>query len=175
MELKGSRLIAADRETVWNALNDPEVLQASIPGCSDLSGSPDAGFEATVTQKIGPVKATFKGKVVLSDVVPLESYRISGEGKGGAAGFAKGGADVRLSDEDGSTRLDYDVQASVGGKLAQLGSRLIDGVARKLADQFFDNFQNHVAPPEPEPEPEETGDAAATDTKKKGWLSRLRG
>ncbi len=175
MELKGSRLIAADRETVWSALNDPDVLKAAIPGCSDLTGSAAEGFEATVTQKIGPVKATFKGNVALSDVVPMESYRISGEGKGGAAGFAKGGADVRLSDGDGGTLLEYDVQASVGGKLAQLGSRLIDGVARRLADQFFDNFQNQVAPPEPDPTDEGADGAEQTETKKKGWLSRLRG
>jgi uncharacterized protein len=175
MELKGSRLIAADRESVWTALNDPEVLQASIPGCSALTGSAEEGFEATVTQKIGPVKATFKGKVTLSDIVPMESYRISGEGKGGAAGFAKGGADVKLSDDEGGTLLEYAVQASVGGKLAQLGSRLIDGVARKLADQFFDNFQNHVAPSEPEPEPAGADGDETAETKKKGWLSRLRG
>jgi carbon monoxide dehydrogenase subunit G len=171
MDLQGFRLIAADRATVWAALNDPEALMAAIPGCSALSGNSEDGFEATVTLKIGPVKATFKGSVTLSNVVVGESYRIAGEGKGGAAGFAKGGADVQLSDEDGGTRLSYDVQASVGGKLAQLGSRLIDGVARKLADQFFENFGNIVAPEAM------TADEAApeSDERKPGWIAKLRG
>jgi carbon monoxide dehydrogenase subunit G len=163
MELQGSRQIAADRATVWAALNDPEVLKAAIPGCQEMSGSAAEGFEATVKQKVGPVSATFHGKVELSNVVEGESYTISGEGKGGAAGFAKGGADVRLEDAEGGTLLTYDVKASVGGKLAQLGSRLIDGFAKKMADQFFENFQKTVegpgaaeaaaAPPEPAVEP----------------------
>ena len=145
MQLTGSRTIAAERSRVWEALNDPEVLRACIPGCSELTGSPEEGFEAVVTQKVGPVKATFKGAVGLSDVVPGVSYRIEGEGKGGVAGFAKGGADVRLADaEDGGTELSYEVEAKVGGKLAQLGSRLIDGFARKMADQFFERFQAEV-------------------------------
>jgi len=144
MEMKGSRTIAADRATVWSALNDPEVLKACIPGCEELTGSPEEGFEATVKQKVGPVKATFKGGVTLSDVVEGESYRISGEGKGGVAGFAKGAADVRLADVDEGTELSYDVDAQVGGKLAQLGSRLISGFANKMADQFFDRFKERV-------------------------------
>lgn len=145
MELTGSRVIAADRATVWAALNDAEVLKACIPGCEELTGSPEEGFHAVATQKIGPVKATFRGEVTLSDVVPLQSYRIEGEGKGGVAGFAKGAADVRLADaEEGGTELGYSVEAKVGGKIAQLGSRLIDGFARKLADQFFERFQQHV-------------------------------
>jgi carbon monoxide dehydrogenase subunit G len=144
MELKGSRIIAADRATVWAALNDPEVLKACIPGCEELTGSPEDGFEATVKQKVGPVKATFKGGVTLSDVVPERSYRIAGEGKGGVAGFAKGAADVTLADVADGTELTYDVEAKVGGKLAQLGSRLIDGFARKMADQFFERFQERV-------------------------------
>jgi hypothetical protein len=147
MELQGSRQIAADRATVWAALNDPEVLKAAIPGCQEMSGSAAEGFEATVKQKVGPVSATFHGKVELSNVVEGESYTISGEGKGGAAGFAKGGADVRLEDAEGGTLLIYDVKASVGGKLAQLGSRLIDGFAKKMADQFFENFQKAVEGP----------------------------
>jgi carbon monoxide dehydrogenase subunit G len=147
MELQGSRQIAADRATVWAALNDPEVLKAAIPGCQEMSGSAAEGFEATVKQKVGPVSATFHGKVELSNVVEGESYTISGEGKGGAAGFAKGGADVRLEDAGGGTLLTYDVKASVGGKLAQLGSRLIDGFAKKMADQFFENFQKTVEGP----------------------------
>ncbi|RED14298.1 CoxG family protein [Pontivivens insulae] len=144
MELTGTRLIAADRETVWTALNNPEVLKASIPGCEELTGSAEDGFEAVVVQKVGPVKAKFKGQVHLSDVNAPESYRISGEGKGGAAGFAKGGADVSLAEVEGGTELSYAVDAKVGGKIAQLGSRLIDGFAKKMADAFFENFKDQV-------------------------------
>ncbi|MDA0924239.1 MAG: carbon monoxide dehydrogenase subunit G [Proteobacteria bacterium] len=145
MEMHASRVIAADRMTVWAALNDAEVLKACIPGCDELTGSPEEGFAATVTQKVGPVKATFRGEVTLSDIVPGESYTISGEGKGGVAGFAKGGAQVRLSDaETGGTVLTYDVSAKVGGKIAQLGSRLVDSFAQKMADQFFERFQNRL-------------------------------
>jgi carbon monoxide dehydrogenase subunit G len=144
MELNGSRIIAADRATVWARLNDAETLKACIPGCEELTGSPEEGFEAVVKQKVGPVKATFKGKVTLSDIVEGESYRISGEGSGGVAGFAKGGAAVRLADVDEGTELTYDVDAQIGGKLAQLGSRLITGFARKMADQFFERFQAEV-------------------------------
>ena len=145
MEMHATRTIAADRMTVWQALNDAEVLKACIPGCEELTGSPEEGFSAVVKQKVGPVKATFKGEVTLSDIVEGESYTISGEGKGGVAGFAKGGAQVRLSDaEGGGTELQYDVEAKVGGKLAQLGSRLVDSFATKMADQFFERFQAHV-------------------------------
>jgi len=144
MELKGSRTIAADRATVWARLNDAETLKACIPGCQELTGSPDEGFEAVVTQKVGPVKATFKGKVALSDIVAGESYTISGEGTGGVAGFAKGGAAVALADVDEGTELTYTVEAKVGGKIAQLGSRLIDGFARKMADAFFEKFKDEV-------------------------------
>ena len=150
MELKGTRVIAADRATVWAALNDPEVLKACIPGCEELTGSPEDGFEAVVKQKVGPVKATFKGKVTLSDIVEGESYRISGEGSGGVAGFAKGGADVALADVEDGTELTYVAEAKVGGKIAQLGSRLIDGFARKMADAFFDNFRSEVEGPNEE-------------------------
>jgi carbon monoxide dehydrogenase subunit G len=148
MELKGSRLIAADRATVWARLNDAETLKACIPGCQELTGSPEEGFEAVVTQKVGPVKATFKGKVTLTDVVPPESYRIVGEGSGGIAGFAKGAAAVHLTDAEGGTELVYDVDAAVGGKIAQLGARLIGGFARKMADEFFDRFQAQVEGPD---------------------------
>ena len=150
MELKGTRVIAADRATVWAALNDPEVLKACIPGCEELTGSPEDGFEAVVKQKVGPVKATFKGKVTLSDIVEGESYRISGEGSGGVAGFAKGGANVALADVEDGTELTYVAEAKVGGKIAQLGSRLIDGFARKMADAFFDNFRSEVEGPDEE-------------------------
>lgn len=144
MELEGSRVIAADRATVWARLNDPETLMACIPGCQELTGSPEDGFEATVVQKVGPVKATFKGAVRLENVVTGESYTISGEGKGGVAGFAKGGADVALSDDAEGTVLTYKVAAQVGGKLAQLGNRIIGGFARKMADEFFERFQTQV-------------------------------
>lgn len=144
MELEGSRLIAADRATVWARLNDAETLKACIPGCQELTGNPDDGFEATVVQKVGPVKATFKGAVRLENIVPEQSYTLTGEGKGGVAGFARGGADVVLSDAEGGTQLDYKVDAQVGGKLAQLGNRIIGGFARKMADQFFERFQEQV-------------------------------
>ena len=147
MEMKGSRIIAADRATVWARLNDAETLKACIPGCQDLTGSPEDGFEAVVVQKVGPVKATFKGAVTLDNVNPPESYTISGEGKGGVAGFAKGGANVVLTEVEGGTELTYEVDAKVGGKLAQLGSRIIDGFARKMADQFFDRFREEVEGP----------------------------
>ena len=127
------------------------MLKSAIPGCQELTGSPEEGFEATVKQKVGPVSATFHGRVALSDVVPLTSYTITGEGKGGAAGFAKGSAAVALADSEGGTLLTYDVTANVGGKLAQLGSRLIDGFAKKMADSFFDNFRTAVEPPEAAP------------------------
>jgi len=144
MELKGSRIIAADRATVWARLNDAETLKACIPGCTEMTGDPATGFDAVATQKIGPVKATFRGKVTLSNVVARESYTLSGEGKGGVAGFAKGVADVHLADVEGGTELSYVVDAKVGGKIAQLGSRLISGFARKMADQFFMRFQEAV-------------------------------
>lgn len=179
MDLSGSRVIKADRATVWQALNDVDVLKACIPGCQEMTGSPEEGFEAVVTQKVGPVKATFKGAVALSDIVEGESYRISGEGKGGAAGFAKGAADVRLADVAEGTELAYEVQAHVGGKLAQLGSRIIDGFAKKMADQFFERFQTAVEGPEADPDAVEAADAPADPSeppppeKKKNWLRRL--
>lgn len=150
MELSGNRVIDADRATVWARLNDAETLQACIPGCTELTGNPADGFEAVVKQKIGPVRATFKGKVAISDVNEGESYTLSGEGTGGVAGFAKGSAAVSLTDaEGGGTELTYTVDAKVGGKIAQLGSRLIAGFARKMAEQFFERFQNEVErPPE---------------------------
>ena len=169
MEMQGSRQIAAPRDVVWAALNDPEGLKAAIPGCETLSGSPSDGFDAVVKQKVGPVSATFRGRVVLADVVVLESYMISGEGKGGAAGFAKGSAAVRLADAQGGTELTYEVTASVGGKLAQLGSRLIDGFAKKMADSFFENFRLAVEPP---PEPVAAAEAGAEE-KKPGWFRRM--
>ncbi len=171
MKLEGSRIIAADRETVWAALNDAEVLKACINGCQELEKTSDTSFEATVKQKVGPVSATFKGAVELSDMNPPESYRISGSGKGGAAGHASGGADVKLSEVDGGTELTYNVDAKVGGKIAQLGSRLIDGFAKKMADQFFETFQK-VVEGETDAPAEDTEDATE-DGEKKSWIKRL--
>ncbi|SLN39871.1 CoxG family protein [Pseudooctadecabacter jejudonensis] len=144
MELEGTRTIAADRATVWEHLNNPETLRACIPGCEELSGSAEDGFEAVVKQKVGPVKATFKGGVTLEDIDEPNSYRLVGEGKGGVAGFAKGSAKVTLADSDEGTELTYLVDAKVGGKLAQLGNRIVGGFAKKMADKFFDNFQEVV-------------------------------
>lgn len=144
MELEGARTISADRATVWEKLNDPEVLKACIPGCKELTGSAEEGFEAVVVQKVGPVKATFKGGVTIEDANPPESYRLVGEGKGGVAGFAKGAADVRLAEGPDGTELAYAVDAKVGGKLAQLGNRVVGGFARKMADEFFERFQAEV-------------------------------
>jgi carbon monoxide dehydrogenase subunit G len=144
MNLEGSTVIGADRASVWAALNDPEVLRACIPGCQTLAKTSETAFEAEVKQKVGPVSATFRGVVELSDLNPPESYRISGEGKGGAAGFAKGGADVALAEGPEGTVLTYRAEAHVGGKIAQLGSRLIDGFAHKMAGQFFETFKGQV-------------------------------
>ncbi|QIG51437.1 carbon monoxide dehydrogenase subunit G [Nordella sp. HKS 07] len=143
MKMSGEEIIPASRETVWKALNDPEILKQSIPGCEAITKHSDTELEAKVTVKVGPVKAAFTGNVNLTDLNPPASYRISGEGKG-IAGLANGGADVRLEEVDGGTKLSYDVDAQVGGKLAMLGSRLIDSTARSLATQFFDKFAKIV-------------------------------
>ena len=145
MDLTGEERIAASRDTVWKALNDPEILKACIPGCESLEKISDTELEATVGVKIGPVKARFNGKVELTNLNPPSSYTISGEGKGGVAGFAKGGADVVLTDEGNETVLAYTVNADVGGKIAQLGSRLIASTSKKLATQFFENFNAAVS------------------------------
>lgn len=170
MKMSDTRQIAAAPSDVYAALLSPEVLKSCVPGATEVSGDPENGFEATVVQKVGPVKATFKGQVTLSDLIENESLTISGEGKGGAAGFAKGGAVVKMSPSDGGTELSYDVEAKVGGKLAQLGSRIIDGFAKRMADQFFNNLQESLEGP---------GDAASEDAPeegaKKGWLGRLTG
>lgn len=152
MTMAGSVTLPADRATVWAALNDPEVLKQCIPGCQELVRTGETGFAATAKIAIGPVKATFKGNVTLSDMDPPNGYTISGEGQGGMAGFAKGGAKVKLDEaEGGGTVLGYDVEAQVGGKIAQLGGRLINGVAKKYADEFFATFAKVLqgdAPPE---------------------------
>ncbi len=145
MTMKGEVALSADKQTVWAKLNDPEVLKACIPGCQTLDKTGENGFSAVVKVKVGPVSATFKGSVELTDLDPPNGYRISGQGEGGIAGFAKGGAKVSLADaEGGGTLLSYDVEANVGGKIAQLGARLIDGVAKKNADQFFASFAENV-------------------------------
>src|SRR4051795_9709500 len=146
MTMRGEVVLPADRATVWAALNDPQILKQCIPGCEALEKLSDTELQATAKVAVGPVKATFKGKVVLSDIDAPNGYTITGEGQGGVAGFAKGGAKVRLQDAEGSTRLTYDVEAQVGGKIAQLGGRLINGVAKKTADEFFANFSKRLAP-----------------------------
>jgi carbon monoxide dehydrogenase subunit G len=140
MQMTGQYRIEAPRETVWQALNDVEVLRQCIPGVEEIEKTSDTSFTAKVRAKVGPVSARFAGAVTLSDLDPPNGYTISGEGKGGAAGFAKGGAKVRLEDDGAATLLLYDVDAQVGGKLAQIGSRLIDGTAKKMADDFFSRF-----------------------------------
>lgn len=153
MELTGEYRIAASREQVWAALNDPEILKASIPGCTALDAVGTDSFTATVTAKVGPVKAKFQGQVTLSDMDPPNGYTIQGEGKGGPAGFAKGGAKIRLEADGEGTLLRYEVTANVGGKLAQIGSRLIDGTARKLSGEFFETFSTLAADPQSAPSP----------------------
>src|SRR6266568_786568 len=142
MEMTGERRIPAPRQTVWERLNDPETLKACIPGCESIEKVSDTEFTAKVTAKVGPVKATFNGKVTLTDLNPPAGYTITGEGTGGVAGFAKGSATVALEEDGAETVLRYGVQAQVGGKLAQIGSRLIDATARKMSDEFFKNFVN---------------------------------
>lgn len=173
MKLSDSREIRAEPAMVWQAILDPEVLRACIPGCESMVGSVADGYEAVVKQKVGPVSATFTGLVQLSDIVEGRSIRISGEGKGGVAGFAKGGANVSFEPTDAGTRLTYEVEASVGGKIAQLGSRIIDGFAKKMADEFFTRFQDAVETPEEEPGPTEAGAEAEAEAPKKGWFKRL--
>src|SRR6476619_8489621 len=145
MTMKGEVELPAGRQTVWAKLNDPEVLKVCIPGCQSLEKTSENEMQAVAKVKVGPVSATFKGKVTLSDIDPPNGYRISGEGEGGIAGFAKGGAVVALSPKDGGTLLTYNVEAQIGGKLAQLGQRLIAGAAKKMADDFFAKFAAAVA------------------------------
>jgi carbon monoxide dehydrogenase subunit G len=149
MEIKGEYKIAAPREKVFAALNDPDVLKACIPGCESLEKVSDTEMTAKVRLRIGPVSANFTGKVTLSDIDPPNGYKISGEGQGGVAGFAKGGAVVTLREDGGETVLDYNADAQVGGKIAQVGARLITGTARKLADEFFGKFANTINSPSP--------------------------
>jgi carbon monoxide dehydrogenase subunit G len=143
--MKGEQLVPASQQATWAALNDPEVLKACVPGCESITPAGENVYEVLMVARVGPVSAKFKGKLTLSDINPPQSYSISFEGQGGAAGFAKGGAHVSLFFEDNQTKLVYEVKANVGGKLAQIGSRLVDAAARKVADDFFKNFNGKMA------------------------------
>ena len=147
MEMSGEYRIEAPRDEVWRALNDPEILRQCIPGCEEIEKTSDTEFAAKVTAKVGPVKAKFKGKVTLSDLDPPSGYTITGEGQGGVAGFAKGGAKITLEDEGAATVLRYTATGAVGGKLAQIGSRLVDATARKMSDDFFGKLAEIVGGP----------------------------
>lgn len=176
MDFNATHDIAADRATVWEALLSPDVLRECVPGCKELSGSPEDGFDAIAVQKVGPVKATFKAHVTLSELDEPHALTLSGEGKGGAAGFAKGNAHVTLDEIEEGTRLSYEVSVEVGGKLAQLGSRIIHGVTHRLSDQFFTTFKEVVEGPPPEEAAEDApADENDTEGKKHGWLARLKG
>jgi carbon monoxide dehydrogenase subunit G len=144
MEMTGEQLIPASQQQTWDALNDPAMLKQCVPGCESIEATGDNEYQVLMVARVGPVSAKFKGKLTLSDIQPPNSYAIAFEGQGGAAGFAKGGAQVRLSPEGESTRLSYAAKANVGGKLAQIGSRLVDAAARKVADDFFRNFNEKV-------------------------------
>src|SRR5690242_9676604 len=145
MEMTGEQLIPVPQDKVWRGLNDPEILKACITGCESIEKVSDSEYKVSIVAAVGPVKAKFAGKLVLADLNPPNSYSLSFEGSGGAAGFGKGGAQVSLKTEGAGTRLTYTAKASVGGKLAQVGSRLIDGVARKMADDFFAAFNEKLA------------------------------
>jgi len=152
MDMTGEYRIPASREEVWQALNDVEILKQCIPGCEEIEKHSETELSAKVTAKVGPVKAKFNGKVTLSDIDAPNGYTIAGEGTGGAAGFAKGGASVILKAEGSETILSYEAKAAVGGKLAQIGSRLIDSTSKKLANQFFSNFAKALGADEEEDE-----------------------
>ena len=178
MQMNEVQRVPASQDKVWAALNDPEILKSCIPGCQSLEMTSPTDMSATVVIKVGPVKATFAGKVTLSDLDPPNGYRISGEGSGGVAGFAKGGAAVTLqADGPDATNLQYVVDAQIGGKLAQLGARLIDSTAKKLAGEFFQNFANALTAPAPEAPPADEAapvlDAPPVAEEKKSWIKRL--
>lgn len=171
MDIAGQYRIAAPREVVWAALNDPDVLRRSIPGCQELDRKSDTEFTAKVKLKIGPMNANFTGAVTLQDLDPPKGYTIAGQGQGGAAGFAKGSARVNLTEDGDHTVLDYTAKAEVGGKLASLGSRLMQATSKKLADEFFGKFAAEVGVEE---EPAATGEApAAAKPKPSRWKKWL--
>ena len=169
MEMTSERQIAASRDDVWAALNNPDVLKQCIPGCESLEMLSPTDMTARVKLQIGPVKANFTGKVKLSDLDPPNGYRISGEGSGGVAGHAKGGAIVRLMEDNAGTLMRYEVKADVGGKLAQLGGRLIDATAKRLADEFFEKFSAVVGGPAAQ----QSAPPPPSSPKKEGWFRRL--
>jgi len=175
MDMNGERHISADRNTVWAALNDPEILRQCIPGCETLDMQSPTDMTARVKLQVGPVRATFNGKVKLSDLDPPNGYRIAGEGNGGVAGYAKGGATVALSDDGAGTRMRYDVKADVGGKLARLGGRLIDSTAKRLADEFFEKFSVLVGSPAQHAPAPSTAAPEPAPAKKPGWFKRWFG
>jgi carbon monoxide dehydrogenase subunit G len=162
MDMSGERRIPAARQRVWDALNDPEMLRAAIPGCESVTRTAEDAFEAKLALKIGPMAAKFGAKVKLENINAPVSYTIAGEGNGGAMGFAKGGADVALEElGPEETLLRYTVKAQVGGKMAQLGARLIDSTAKQMSDQFFDRFAAALTPPAPVEEAAPAAAAAA--------------
>lgn len=173
MEMENERSLPLPRDTVWEALNDPGVLRACIPGCESFDRVEENTYDALVSMKVGPVKARFSGRVTLEDLNPPESYSLSFQGQGGQAGFARGSASVRLEEAGGGCRLVYSVKATLGGKLAQLGSRLIDSAAQKTAKDFFDNFVGHMGADEASGGPEAAGageaEAAAGSGSARVW------
>ena len=172
MEMSGEQLIPLPQARVWAGLNDPEVLKASIPGCESIERVSDTEYKVAITAAVGPVKAKFNGKLLLADVNAPNSYRLAFEGSGGAAGFGKGGAQVSLAPDGAGTRLSYVANAQVGGKLAQVGSRLIDGVAKKMADDFFRRFNAKLAGPAAVPA---AGGEVAMATGQGVWLTATYG
>lgn len=172
MDMKGEHRIPASRQAVWDALNDPEVLKASIPGCESVEKISDTEFTAKVKMSVGPVKTRFSGQVTLSDIDPPNGYTITGKGSGGAAGFGEGNAKVTLTEEGGETVLRYTAHASVGGKLAQIGQRLIDATAKKMTNEFFTGFVDHLVETGiavPAPEAVAVPEAAAGLSKTAQW------
>ena len=165
MEMTGTRTVPASIEATWAALNDPDTLKACIPGCESLERTGENELKAAMTARVGPVSARFSGLIRLSDIVPSSSYTIRFEGQGGAAGFASGEARVALAAQDGAARIDYTVKAQVGGKLAQIGSRLVDGAAAKIADDFFARFAERLTPPEAK-----VAQPAATPVSRNLWI-----
>lgn len=167
MEIRGEYQIGSARETVWEALNDPEVLNRCIPGCKSLEKESDTDFKAKVTTAIGPVKAKFNTRISLQDLIPPESYTLTGESKAGAAGFGRGTAKVKLVERDGGTLLSYEADFKVGGKLAQVGSRLVLGATRKVADEFFGAFSSEL---DPDAVKIDDRSAAAASSRSRAWL-----
>jgi carbon monoxide dehydrogenase subunit G len=167
VEIRGEYQIGSARETVWEALNDPEVLKRCIPGCESLEKESDTDFKAKVTVAIGPVKAKFNTRISLQDLIPPESYTLTGESKAGAAGFGRGAAKVKLVEYDGGTLLSYEADFKVGGKLAQVGSRLVLGATRKVADEFFGAFSSEL---DPDAVKIDDRSAAAASSRSRAWL-----